>query len=48
MLSKILHISEMNSYMISQLEGINALSQRRWSRFQTLQALSAISAQSLM
>ncbi|MDV3349830.1 GAF domain-containing protein [Leptolyngbyaceae cyanobacterium CCMR0082] len=42
------HISEMNSSMVNQIEGINELSQRRWSRLQTLQALSAISAQRLM
>ena len=42
------HISEMSSRMVNQIEGINALSQRRWSRLQTLQALSAVSAQKLM
>ncbi|MEM8612461.1 MAG: DICT sensory domain-containing protein [Cyanobacteria bacterium P01_H01_bin.105] len=43
-----LHVSEINSCIVSQLEGINQLSQRRWSRLQTLQAFSAISAQRLM
>ena len=33
--------------MVNQLEGINTLSLRRWSRMQTLQAFSAISAQRL-
>ena len=42
------HISEMSSSMVNQIEGINALSQRRWSRLQTLQALAAVSAQKLM
>ncbi|MEO0350353.1 MAG: DICT sensory domain-containing protein [Cyanobacteria bacterium P01_A01_bin.15] len=41
------HISEINSCMVNQLEGINTLSLRRWSRMQTLQAFSAISAQRL-
>ncbi|MGD1952504.1 MAG: DICT sensory domain-containing protein [Leptolyngbyaceae cyanobacterium] len=43
-----LHVSAMNSSMVNQIEDINALSQRRWSRVQTLQALSAVSAQKLM
>jgi len=42
------HISEMNSCIVDQLEEINTLSQRRWSRMQTLQAFSAISAQRLL
>ncbi|MEM1242111.1 MAG: DICT sensory domain-containing protein [Cyanobacteria bacterium P01_H01_bin.26] len=41
------HISEINSCMVNQLEDINTLSLRRWSRMQTLQAFSAISAQRL-
>ena len=41
------HVSEMNSHMINQMEGINTLSQRRWSRLQTLQSLAALSPQSM-
>ncbi|MGD1855881.1 MAG: DICT sensory domain-containing protein [Leptolyngbyaceae cyanobacterium] len=43
-----LHISEMNSCMVNHIEDMNALGQRRWSRLQTLRALSELSAHRLI